>query len=313
MSQYQPELELSIVIPAYKEAHKVKRDIWAAAEFLDRQGIRGEILLVDDGSPDETAAIARSLESEIPALNVLAYGTNRGKGYALRYGIAHSKGTNVMFADAGLCVPYNIATIGLTMLNLKMCDIAHGSRRMRGSIRRQQPLYRRLGSKGFSWLIHGFMGIPSYISDTQCGFKLYRGNIARSLYASAFTDGFMFDIEIILRALADRHQILEFPVLWSNDSDTRFSPTRGSLRLLKELAAIRWRLSLERFKRSFRLEGQSLETNDSSIARNAEMRSEDSEFSIRSVSEKQATELRERDIQSGELRETEELGIGSRQ
>jgi len=242
------KIDLSIVIPAYKEARKLKRDIRAAAEFLDKHGLTGEILFVDDGSPDDTAAIARSLEPEIPALKVLTYPTNRGKGHALRYGIAHSQGMNVLFADAGLCVPYDIATIGLTMLNLRMCDIAHGSRRMRGSIRRKQPLYRRIGSKGFSWLIHTMMGVPGYISDTQCGFKLYRGNVARSLYASAFTDGFMFDIEIILRALAENYRILEFPVLWSNDADTRFSPTKGSLKLLKELAAIRWRLSLEQFK-----------------------------------------------------------------
>jgi dolichyl-phosphate beta-glucosyltransferase len=244
----QPELELSIVIPAYKETRKIRRDIQAAAEFLENHRIAGEILLVDDGSPDQTFELAKSFEAEFPVLKVLGYEQNRGKGYALRYGMTQTRGKNVMFADAGLCVPYEIATIGLTMLDLEMCDMAIGSRRMRGSIRRKQPLYRRLGSKGYSLLIHTLMGLPLYISDTQCGFKLYKGDVARHLYAATFTDGFMFDIEVILRALMAGYQVLEFPVLWSNDADSRFNPLTGSWRLLKDLAVIRWRLFLEKLK-----------------------------------------------------------------
>jgi dolichyl-phosphate beta-glucosyltransferase len=245
-----PELDLSIIIPAYKEAKKIKQDVQAAAKFLEAQRIAGEILLVDDGSPDNTVETAKALEKDFPALKVLSYSPNRGKGYALRYGISHSKGRNVMFADAGLCVPYDIAAIGLTMLDLRMCDMAIGSRRMRGSIRREQPLYRRIGSKVYSLVIHTLMGVPLYISDTQCGFKIYQGNVARCLYASAFTDGFMFDIEIILRALADGYQILEFPVLWSNDADTRFNPLRGTWRLFLELVAIRWGLAAKKWKKA---------------------------------------------------------------
>jgi hypothetical protein len=83
------------------------------------------------------------------------------------------------------------------------------------------------------------MGVPLYISDTQCGFKAYRRDVAHRLYGAAFTDGFMFDTEIILRALAEHDTILEFPVLWENDADTRFSPGRGTPRILRELLAIR--------------------------------------------------------------------------
>ena len=148
-----------------------------------------------------------------------------------------------MFADAGLCVPYQIAHLGLTMLDLDMCDIAHGSRRMRGSVRRAQPLYRRLGAQAFGLVVHAAMGVPSYISDTQCGFEIYRGDIARELYGAAFTDGFMFDTELILRALKRGYRILEFPVLWSNDADTRYDPIGGTIRNLKELVKIRWHLA----------------------------------------------------------------------
>lgn len=248
MEEHQPELKLSIIIPAYKEAHKLERDIQAAADFLATQSLAGEILVVDDGSPDDTAALAKALLADFPELKVLSYQPNRGKGYALRYGITRSRGRNVMFADAGLCVPYDNALIGLKMLELKMGDLVHGSRRMRGSVRRQQPLYRRIGSKVYGLVIHTLMGVPWYISDTQCGFKLYRGDVARRLYSEAFTDGFMIDIEIILRALAAGYLILEFPVLWSNDADTRYDPIRGTGRNFLELMAIRWRLSDKRHR-----------------------------------------------------------------
>jgi dolichyl-phosphate beta-glucosyltransferase len=235
-------VDLSIVIPAYREAEKIEADVRAAAQFLADYRLMGEILVVDDGSPDDTAARANALRAEIPNLSVLSYTPNRGKGHALRYGIMRATGRNVLFADSGLCVPYNIASIGIEMLNLRMCDIAHGSRRMRGSIVRPQPLYRRIGSRVFKVIIHVFMGIPLYISDTQCGFKLYRRDVAHRLYGEAFTDRMMFDAEITLRAIREGYRILEFPVLWSNDPDTRFDPLRGSVTILKELARIRWAL-----------------------------------------------------------------------
>jgi dolichyl-phosphate beta-glucosyltransferase len=239
-------IALSIVIPAYKEAHKIGVDVEAADAFLAKNHINGEIVLVDDGSPDATAQTARELQHRYPALRVVSYARNRGKGHAIAVGMAQARGTFVMFADAGLCVPYDMAMIGLKMLELDMCDIAHGSRRMRGSIVKAQPLYRRLGSQVFRALIYTIVGVPSYISDTQCGFKIYRRTVAQHLFGEIVTDGFMFDIEVILRALKEGYRILEFPVLWSNDADTRFNPGSGSVRNLKELAQIRWTLSFER-------------------------------------------------------------------
>jgi dolichyl-phosphate beta-glucosyltransferase len=232
-------LQLSIVIPAFKEATKIERDVLEAAQFLRAGGFRGEIIVVDDGSPDDTAQRAAALMADVPNLRVLRYERNRGKGHALRCGIAHTRGRYVLFADSGMCVPYEVARVGLTMLELDMCDIAHGSRRMRGSVVKAQPLFRRLGSRVFAFIIHTLMGIPSYISDTQCGFKLYRRDVAQALYGATFTDGFMFDIEVILRALKDNRRILEFPVLWSNDADSRMSPRRDSVRFLQDLAHMR--------------------------------------------------------------------------
>jgi dolichyl-phosphate beta-glucosyltransferase len=233
------DYDLSIVIPAFKEAAKLPADIDAAFAFIAAERLTAEVIVVDDGSPDDTAAVARGFRARYPELRVLSYIPNRGKGHALRYGIARARGRNILFADAGLCVPYPIARIALSMLDMRMCDIAHGSRRMRGTVALAQPLYRRIGSRLFGIIVHGFMGIPLYISDTQCGFKAYRRDVAQRLFGAAFTDGFMFDTEIILRALAERYSILEFPVIWRNDADTRFVPRRGSVRILRELLAIR--------------------------------------------------------------------------
>jgi dolichyl-phosphate beta-glucosyltransferase len=236
------DLDLSIIIPAFNDAHKFAADVDAADRFLDQESLRGEIILVSDGSLDDTIERSHSLQELYPRFRLVSYSVNRGKGFAIAEGVKHARGRLIMFADAGLCVPYEIGRIALTMLELDMCDIAHGSRRMRGSVKREQPAYRRLGARAFGLLIHTVMGVPNYISDTQCGFKFYRRDVAKRLYGELLTDGFMFDVEIILRALKDGCRILEFPVLWTNDPDTRFSPVTGSGRVLRDLARIRWAL-----------------------------------------------------------------------
>jgi dolichyl-phosphate beta-glucosyltransferase len=237
--------DLTIVIPAFKEAHKLEGDVAAASAFFEQSGVKGEIIVVDDGSPDATADSARALQPRFPSLRVISYARNRGKGHAVAQGVAQARGRYIMFADAGLCVPYDIASLGLTMLQLDMCDIAHGSRRMRGSVRRAQPLYRRVGSRVYALVLHTLMGIPGHISDTQCGFKIYRSDVAKELFGALMTDGFMFDVEIITRALRRRLRILEFPVLWSNDADTRYDPVKGTIRNLKELTRIRLSMLFE--------------------------------------------------------------------
>ncbi len=233
-------VDLSIVIPAFREGKKIQTDIRAAHQFLDEQfSGTGEIIVVDDGSPDDTADRARDLESEIPNLRVIRYEENRGKGFALRTGISASCGERVMFADAGMCVPYDDALAGIEMVGNGV-DLAHGSRRAEGAeIEVPQPTYRRVGSKVFWVVVKTFLGIPDHISDTQCGFKVYKGDVARDLYGECITDGFMLDIELIRRAAKQKLTIKEFPVHWSNDQATTYKPVSGTARNFKELARIR--------------------------------------------------------------------------
>jgi len=233
-------VDLTIVIPAYREGLKIQSDIRAASSFLRGAfGGTGEIFVVDDGSPDDTARCACRLQDEVPELRVVRHLENRGKGFALRTGVAASRGRRVMFADAGTCVPYDDALPGIAMVD-RGVHFAHGSRRAPGSvIRARQPSYRRLGSRVFRTLARTFMGIPHHLKDTQCGFKVYDGDTARRLFGECFTDGFMLDIELIRRAHRRGLEIREFPVHWRNDRDTRFRPVRGTLRNLRELIRIR--------------------------------------------------------------------------
>ena len=239
--QRQPHpVQLSIVIPAYDEKDKIQRDIRNARRFLaDALQGSGEIIVVDDGSADGTAGRARALTTLVPELRVISYTPRRGKGHALRTGFAHSLGEYVMFADAGSCVPYEYALRGLELCR-RGADLAHGSRRApSSSTLNARPTHRRLGSRLFQLLVMSLMGLPRHIRDTQCGFKIYRGDRARRIYSETFTNGFMFDIEVIRRAVKQGMTIAEFPVRWSNDPDTRYRAFRGTLANLMELLRIR--------------------------------------------------------------------------
>jgi len=234
-------MDLSIVIPAFEESKKIASDVKAAAEFLEDNKFAGQIIVVDDGSKDDTAQAVKNAEiSPGIKLNVIRYEQHRGKGYAVRQGIKQTTGKYVMFADSGCCVPYKDTLRGLDLLKSGECDIAHGSRKIRGHhIEKAQSLYRRICSKLFHWFVIHDMKIPAEFTDTQCGFKIYRGDVARHLYGRCITDGFAFDIEIIMRARKEGYRIKEFPIDWTCDPDSRLSPTRNSWRILSELLTIR--------------------------------------------------------------------------
>lgn len=235
-------MDLSIVIPAYEESRKIAVDVKAAADFLVAHNLESEIIVVDDGSMDNTAMKASRVKVllSIVQIEVIRYEPHRGKGYAVRKGIEKSKGRYVMFADSGLCVPYDDSLQGLELLKNDSCDIAHGSRKIQGChIEKPQSLYRRICSKFFHWFVIHDMKIPPELTDTQCGFKIYKGDVARHLYSECITDGFMFDIEIIMRAQKEDYRIKEFPINWTCDRDSRLSPTRSSWRILSELLQIR--------------------------------------------------------------------------
>ena len=236
-------MKLSIVIPAFNECGKIARDVKSACEFLLKNNFNGEVIVSDDGSIDTTAEEAQKAggkfhgKIEVRAIRNIKH---RGKGFAVRSGIKQTAGDYVMFADSGSCVPMDNTLRGLELLKTGKCDIAHGSRRLSGThLIKDQGLYRHICSVLFHWFAALAVKIPTELTDTQCGFKIYRGDIARLLYGQCQTDGFMFDIEIILLAIKQNYRIAEFPIDWTCDPDSRLSPAKSSWRIFSELLKIR--------------------------------------------------------------------------
>lgn len=235
------QIGLSIVIPAFEESRKVSGDIAAADAFLTAYQGGGEILVVDDGSRDNTADVAEQCAARAASpVRVIRLKRNRGKGCAVRTGILESRGQYVMFADSGCCVPYEETLTGLKMIQSGDCQIAHGSRKMNVShIHRPQSWYRRLCSRMFHWLLIHDLKRLANLTDTQCGFKVYDGDIARCIYAVSTIDGYMFDVEIILLAMKYGYVIREFPVDWSWDPDSRLKPAHEAYKVLRDLLGLK--------------------------------------------------------------------------
>lgn len=236
MSMY----KLSIVIPAYNEEKKISRDIEAVYEYFKESSINGELIIVDDGSKDKTYEVANSCTKKFPSLRVINYGKNRGKGYAVKIGILEATGEYILFADSGVCVPYKFANLGMELLK-NGYDIALGSRRTKDNKAKvvvQQALYRRVGSKVFKFLIQTFGIIPKGIEDTQCGFKLFKKDVAHAIYKRCFTEKFMIDLEMLRIANKERYKIGVFPVDWSNDPDTKYHAVIGSFENLLQIINI---------------------------------------------------------------------------
>jgi dolichyl-phosphate beta-glucosyltransferase len=236
--------ELSVVIPAWNEAGKIARDVEAVGAFMADEGMTGELIVVDDGSTDDTGAVAALATAGWPTgeleFRCVRHGDNLGKGRAVRSGVAASRGDLVLFADSGLCVPLRCALRGIELVRAGECELAHGSRFMPGSrIVRPAGVYRRAVSAAFRAGIRRLADVPRDLTDTQCGFKMYRGDVARELYADCVTDGFLFDIEVLLRAVRRGYRVREFPVEWTSDPDSRLRPLRALPDLLGELRRIK--------------------------------------------------------------------------
>lgn len=235
---------LSIVIPVHNEAAKVGADIEAAAEFLLNRNVPGQIIIVDDASTDQTADQARQtrVPDQIP-MEVISLAENRGKGCAIRTGVARSTGAFVLFADSGCCIPFDNAEQGIQQIATARCQIAVGSRRHPQTlIKQDRGFYRKLCSRLFNRLTLRMFPELNHLQDTQCGFKVYRGDVARELFALSVIDGFMFDIEILMLAHQQGYAICDFPVEWTCDRDSRLSPSRQGGSVWRDLRAIRGRV-----------------------------------------------------------------------
>lgn len=234
-------MKLSIIIPAYNEEKKIEKDILLADKFISQQSLSGEIIVVDDGSSDATFQKANDVtEKIVTQLTVIKNEKNWGKGYAVKRGMLAAQSEYIAYCDAGATVPLGNLLTGLNLLMTDECDIAHGSRTLPGSvIKVSQEKDRKFSSSVIRFLVTKFLGVPEYLTDTQCGFKIYKADAAKKLFGMLKTNGFMFEIENILRARKHGFRIKEFPVEWSCDRDSRITLLRTPWKVLLDLVRIK--------------------------------------------------------------------------
>ena len=201
--------------------------------------------MVDDGSRDATAELVRAFAASAPEVRLLQNPGNRGKGYSVRNGMLHAFGEVVMFTDADLSAPIEEAE-GLFAAIAGGADIAIGSRwleRARQTIR--QPLYRQFFGRCFNAVTRIVMGLP--FADTQCGFKAFTRAAAQTVFQLQTIERWGFDPEILFIALKRGYRVVEVPVSWAHDERTRMSYLKDGMKMLEEIAIVRWNALLGRY------------------------------------------------------------------
>jgi len=232
--------DLSIVIPAYNEARRIRRTLEAVRACAAGAGARWEVVVVDDGSRDGTQAVVAGFDPGPLRLRLLVNERNRGKGHAVRRGMLAAAGDRVLMCDADLSAPIEEVYKLLAWVE-RGYDVVIGSRDLPDSrLAPPQPPLRRLAARAFRWLRRLIM--LRGIQDTQCGFKLFRRAAAREIFSHATVNGWLFDCEAL--GLAERfgYRIREVGIVWGNHPDTRVRPLRETFTALPRLLSIRRRL-----------------------------------------------------------------------
>jgi dolichyl-phosphate beta-glucosyltransferase len=239
---------LSVVIPAYNEESRIPPTLEKLHRYLkDRYG-DFEIIVVDDGSSDNTPSAVENLGQKLDGIRLVRYAENRGKGYAVRTGVLASRGTLVLMCDADLSTPIE----EIEKLKRFIRDgfaVAIGSRGLKESdILERQPWYRENMGKMFNLFVR--ILVTGGIHDTQCGFKLFRGDIARELFSKSLIDGFSFDVESLFLAKESGYTIKEVPVRWINSPTSRVRIMSDPVKMFLELFQIKVNSLLGRYNRT---------------------------------------------------------------
>ncbi len=231
-----PEPLVSIVIPAYNEAARLKPGLEQILQYVRQTGLDCEVLLVDDGSSDDTAEVARRhLHGEVP-LRVLRQEPNQGKATAVKRGILAARGRYVGYVDADMSTPFEEIERFLQAL-ADGADLAIGSRALAGAdVQVRQPLPRALAGKLFGALTRLLL-LPG-IADSQCGFKFFRREVAQDLFTRQRVTGWAFDAELLYLARRLGYRVVQIPVRWINDPHTKVKMLSAGPAMLRDLLRI---------------------------------------------------------------------------
>ena len=237
----------SIVIPAYNESARLPATLESVVSCVRTRGWDAEIIVVNDGSTDRTAEVAREFAKTASEVRLLENPGNRGKGYSVRAGMLAAQGEVVLFTDADLSAPIEEAERLFNAI-AGGADIAIGSRWLEsGRQTQRQPLYRQFFGRCFNAVTRAIMRLP--FADTQCGLKAFTHAAAQTVFKLQTIERWGFDPEILLIALKRGLRVVEVPVSWAHDERTRMSYLRDGVRMLQEIAQIRWNVICGRYNR----------------------------------------------------------------
>ena len=232
------EMIYSIVIPAYNEGQRLGETLEKVLAYVRQQGWDAEVIVVNDGSRDNTAQIVRTFAEKNRILRLVENPGNRGKGYSVRNGILNSRGDIVVFSDADLSSPIDEMPKLLQALAAG-ADIAIGSRWLRSELQTQrQSLHRQLFGRVFNGLNRLILGLQ--FKDTQCGFKAFTRRAAQTILPLQRIERWGFDPEILFLARKFGFRVAEVPVRWGHVGGTRINPLMDGARMFEEMLRIRW-------------------------------------------------------------------------
>ena len=241
------EYELSIIVPAYNEENRIKPTLLSIFDYLEDQNLHTEVIVVNDGSSDKTSEVITKMQKKFNNLKLVELEKNQGKGCAVKSGVIASKGHLILFTDADNSTPIEELSKLLQAMSANNAEIAIGSRYLKKSkVHVRQPWYRvALGRLG-NVLIRLFL--IDGIRDTQCGFKLFKAEVAHEIFALQKIRRFAFDMEALIIADSLGYKITEVPVNWFNSSESRLRPILDSLRTLRDLVLIKLNLWSGRYR-----------------------------------------------------------------
>lgn len=231
---------LSIIIPAYNEAARLEKTLGGVVDYLRQNRPEAEVIVVDDGSADETAELARKVFQDSGDLrtSVISYKSNLGKGRAVRLGLLAARGEVALFSDADLSTPIAEEKKLVEPIENGQCDVAFGSRALdRSLIGVHQSWRREQGGRVFNLVVRVATGMPFW--DTQCGFKAFRMSVCRPLIEAATIDRFGFDVELLYLAFRAGLNLKEIPVRWDHNEGSKITLFTDSFKMVNEVNLIR--------------------------------------------------------------------------
>lgn len=228
---------ISLIFPAYNEAARIRETVNEACAYFEERGLSYQIVVAADGT-DGTREIVDEMARANPRLLAVGNAERRGKGYGLRQAMPHCTGTFIGFSDADNKTPITEFDKVLPLLQ-NGADLVIGQRPHGGAlIEKEQNVVRRVGSRVFKIYMHTMVGLH-HIYDTQCGFKFFRGEVARDLFGRQQLDGYMYDVEILYLADRAAYRIEQIEVRWRDDGDSRLNLIAGNIKNFADVAKIR--------------------------------------------------------------------------